>query len=187
MSILTSSHARGKHRSSPAELRAEVARLKAEREEFTCHFAELGRTYLQTRDLLDQAGIDLSGALDDVRAAEERATEAERLRDEEHAELVALRARVANLDPFHVPVIGHRDIDPSDQPTEVTDVSDLRARYADDYINRTPQAWAPIPLHQSPQATVPTGEDSETTLTMRFPVAGRRVTATGDCRAKATA
>jgi hypothetical protein len=148
---------------------------------------ELGNTHLALRELFDQAGIDLSGALEDVRAANERATEAERLRDAEHAELVALRARVANLDPFHVPVIGQRDIDPDDESTYPIDVSDLRAKYADDYINQTRQAWQPIPLHQSPQAVAPTADDSETTLTMRFPVAGRRVTADGAAFAKATA
>jgi hypothetical protein len=168
-------------------LRAEIARLNREHEEFSCHFAELGRNHLLTRDLLDQAGIDLSGALEDVRAAEARATEAERLRDEEHDELVALRARVANLDPWSIPQIGHRDTDPDDEATHPIDVSDLRARHADDYINRTPQAWQPIPLHQSPQATVPTVEAEEPTLEIRFATPGHLVTATGDCRAKASA
>lgn len=56
MSILTSARSAAKHRSkTPAELRQEL-------DSMTCHFTELGMAYLTLRNLLDETGIELSGA-----------------------------------------------------------------------------------------------------------------------------
>jgi hypothetical protein len=162
-------------------LRDENANLKAEREEFSCHFAELGRTHLLTRDLLDQAGIDLTTAQEDARAANERADEAERLRDEEHAELVELRARVMNLDPWSVPTIGVRD-DPNEQNTEPIDVRTLRAEHAEPW--RSPV----VHLNQAPFARRPTPADVDPrSLSARFMAGETRVTVNGGPFAKASA
>jgi hypothetical protein len=154
MSLLTTVRSAARHRGrSPAQLREELDQANASLD-------ELGRAYLTVVEQLDQAGIDLSGALEDIRVAHERNTElcvANEALSEENRELTA---RLANLDPYRNLAIGTRDVDPGDSPTEPIDVRALRAAHGDDYLNRTGEAWrGPItvaPLWQAPFATVPT-------------------------------
>lgn len=144
--------------------------------------------HIEQRDNdLRHTASQLGTAVIEASESEARATEAERQMADMRAELIELRQFKANVCAVST-TIGHRDTAPDDESTHPIDVSDLRARYADDHINRTPQAWQPIPLHQSPQTVTPKpAADDDPTLTIRFPAAGHLVTATGDHRTKASA
>jgi hypothetical protein len=121
-----------------------------------------------------------------VDAAETRATEAERRRDDEHDELVDLRARVANLDPFQRLAIGARDIDPGDAPTEPNlDVRAWRSQYATPLTS----AITVMPLRFAPFAAAPDvvtpPPAARPSLLLRFEAGEQTVTVSGDHRGTA--
>jgi len=183
MSTLTTARTAAKHRrKSHTELYAEIARLERENEQLACAYTKLAAQYLIQQDELDQAGIDVSGALEDKRVAEVRADLAERQRHEEHVELTRLRARVANLDPWRLPGVGTRDVDPGDEATQPIDVRALRAVHAEPWTSPV------IHLSQAPFATIPTPTDVDPrNLATQFTAGPHRVTATGMPFAKTSA
>lgn len=134
MSLVSRTRGLARHRGkSPMQLRAEL-------DEAVCALVALTTevdTLRAERDLLeqqlDQAGIDLSGALEDLRA--------------ERAETLSLQAVLDNATATAVPP-SHRDVDPDDQPTHPAgiDVRDLRARFAVGPV---------VSLWHSPQAADP--------------------------------
>lgn len=131
MSLLLSGH--GTHRAEPPR------KVRSERDELACALVrETTRSQL-LQDQLDQAGIDYSGALEDLREARE--TNA-RLNDE----VTRLQAALANATRIDV-AAGHRDIDPDDQPTQPIDVRPLLTRFDTGPIRR---------LNVSPLAVDPT-------------------------------
>lgn len=143
----------GRHRGkSPVQLRREL-------DEATCHLVamateinELRAERTQLEQQLDEAGIELSGARNDLDIADR---EQRRLQDA----VRAWEARWANAHPVSVPA--PRDLRPSDErPTVPTDVSSVRAIFPVVPIAErpaTPEADASITKHPAPlDATKPT-------------------------------
>lgn len=107
--------ARGRHRQTPAELRAELAAVKRQKDAATVAAIKYATEVVELQQQLDAAGIQISGLLEDLRVEREEGSR--------------LRAALANATSVTVSC-GIRDITPGDQPTEPTDVRQLRARFA---------------------------------------------------------
>lgn len=191
MSLLTTVRSAARHRGkSTAQLREELDQANDERDKTNASLDELGNAYLTVVEQLDQAGIDLSGALEDLRVAHEHSTQLRLANEQLAEENRELTTRVANLDPFNIPIIGERDVTPGDSPTEPIDVRALRAAHANDYLNTTSAAWrgpiTVIPLWQAPFATgpgaVPPPATAQAAMSLQFAAGARRVTVSGDHR-----
>jgi hypothetical protein len=189
MSVLTAVRSAARHRAkSPAQLREELDQANASLD-------ELGRAYLTVISQLDQAGIDLSGALEDLRVSHGRNTELCVANEELSEENRELTARLANLDPYRNLAIGTRDVDPGDSPTEPIDVRALRTEHGGDYLNRTGEAWrgpiTVVPLWRAPFAVIPTRTElvmdaPPPSLADRFAAGGHVITLAGGAYRTAT-
>ncbi|GGU52161.1 hypothetical protein [Streptomyces lavendofoliae] len=110
MSIAQDLRTRARHRGlTPWQLIQKIGRLEREADSTACQLVAMAteidglrRERNELEAQLDDAGIDLSGALEDLRAAE--------------VELRELRAFKANTTAVSAPA-STRDIDPGDQPT----------------------------------------------------------------------
>jgi hypothetical protein len=171
-----------RHRQTPAELRAELRtmdhRLKAADDYFKRLTADRNTVYAAYEDMKTRAIV-----------AEDEATETRAERDDladqveqQYAELVELRARVAGLDPFQRLAIGTRDIDDGDAPTEPIDVRAWRTRYAVPAAD----AIAVMPLRFAPFATAGQAETpppaARPSLLLRFDAGEQTVTVSGGHR-----
>lgn len=127
MSMLTRARSLGRHRGkTPFQLRAEL-------DEATCHLVamateidELKAERNQLEGQLDEAGIDYSGALDDLRQVREE-------RDEWRGRFLALQARFgpqlaaeANANAYTVPPMQRIGADQDTQSTDVTTLWEAR-------------------------------------------------------------
>lgn len=146
MVLLQDVRTKARHRGlTPWQLVQKIRRLEQGLDETTCKVIELATendVLKAERNRLegdfDQAAIDLSGAREDLRAAED---EIAYLRKR----LAPFLAAEANETAVTVPPM-HRDTsDGADQATEPIDVRDLRARFAEGPV---------VTLHPSPQAAV---------------------------------
>lgn len=120
MSLLLSGH--GMHRAEPPR------KVRSERDELACALVRETNRNDRLQWQLDQAGIDFSGALEDLReACEANARLA--------GEVTRLQAALANATSVDV-ATGCRDIDPDDQPTQPMDVRGLHQRFEAGPIRR---------------------------------------------------
>ncbi|MGW7053071.1 hypothetical protein [Streptomyces sp. NPDC054887] len=123
MSVAQDLRTRAKHRGfTPWQLVQKIGRLEREADDRTCQLVALttaiGEFQAERNQLeaqLDTAGIELSGAREDLAAA--------------HRELTELRAFKANVTAVDSPT-GHRDIDPDDQPTHPAGINVTTLREA---------------------------------------------------------
>ncbi|MGW1015638.1 hypothetical protein [Streptomyces niveus] len=112
MSIVQDLRTRARHRGlTPFQLIQKIGRLERENDGMACQLValttEIGELLAERNQLeqqLDTAGIELSGAREDLA--------------EQNAELAALRAFKANTLAITVPATGSRDIETGEQPTE---------------------------------------------------------------------
>lgn len=112
MSIIQDLRTRARHRGcTPFQLTQKIGRLERENDNLACQLVglttEIGELLAERNQLeqqLDTAGIELSGAREDLAAQE--------------AELAALRAFKANTLAITIPATGIRDIETGEQPTE---------------------------------------------------------------------
>ncbi|MEV0779237.1 hypothetical protein [Streptomyces sp. NPDC050428] len=112
MSIVQDLRTRARHRGrTPFQLIQKVGRLERENDGMACQLVglttEVGELLVARNQLerqLDEAGIELSGARQDLA--------------EQETELVALRAFKANVLAVSVPTVGDREVTPDDRPTE---------------------------------------------------------------------
>ncbi|MFF2940850.1 hypothetical protein ACFVSQ_13505 [Streptomyces niveus] len=117
MSIVQELRTRARHRGcTPFQLIQKIGRLERENDNLACQLVglttEIGERLVERNQLeqqLDEAGIELSGAREDLAAQE--------------VELRALRAFKANTLAITVPATGSRDIETGEQPTEPAGVN----------------------------------------------------------------
>jgi hypothetical protein len=111
MTVIQDLRTRRRHRGcTPWQLIQLIGRMEQEADDRTCQMLVLATevdgwktAHNQLQGQLDEAGIELSGALEDLAAA--------------GRELTQLRAALANATAISAPV-GHRDITPGDRPTQ---------------------------------------------------------------------
>lgn len=127
--------------------------------ELTCHLTELGIKFKTAKEACDRIGKKAS-LVDEY---EHRATVAEQQRDDDYAELVALRQFKANvLSVSTLPP--HGDPDPDNQETEpVRHVGD---EFPEDYLDQMRTGWKPKPAVLEVDLGEPTAEN-------RFPATAR--------------
>lgn len=119
MSLISHARTAARHRGkNPAQLRHELDQAHAELDAQAREIALLRLERARLEQLLDYAGIELSGAREDLRTAQQRA-------DRLQAAVTAWEARWANEHPVHVPApCDRRDGPPvrhlADKPTTPT-------------------------------------------------------------------
>jgi hypothetical protein len=174
MSLLTSIRGRAKHRGkSVSELYAEIARLEGENNDLVCNLIVSRGDLRQTAF---QLGESLYERQDDKRIAGEAQEELILVADERDQ----LKADLAEARSVCVPVIGERDTSRiEDQATHPEGIRHIGAEFPHDYLDRTRQAWQPVPLADSPLAKAPVGPAvlevrlDEPTAENRFPATAR--------------